>query len=70
VSRSDTPGGRFLAVECKAERGRLSPEQRDFLADIKALGGMAVVARGWRELDEALRESGYVNDGPLFTIRD
>jgi hypothetical protein len=33
------PGGRFLAVECKAEHGRLSPEQRQFLADVKALGG-------------------------------
>jgi hypothetical protein len=33
------PGGRFLAVECKAEHGRLSPEQRQFLAVVKALGG-------------------------------
>jgi hypothetical protein len=31
------PGGRFLAVECKAAHGRLSPEQRQFLEDIKAL---------------------------------
>jgi hypothetical protein len=60
------PGGRFLAVECKADHGRLSPEQREFLADIKAQGGMAVVVRGWQDIDQALRAAGYVNDGPLF----
>jgi hypothetical protein len=27
------PGGRFLAVEVKAPGGRLSPEQKQFLAD-------------------------------------
>jgi hypothetical protein len=60
------PGGRFLAVECKAARGVLSPEQRDFLADIKALGGLAVVAKSWTDIDQALREGGYVSDGTLF----
>jgi hypothetical protein len=60
------PGGQFLAVECKAKGGRLSPEQRDFLADIKSLGGMAVVAKSWTDIDQALREGGYVSDGPLF----
>ena len=61
------PGGRFLAVECKApDRGRLSPEQREFLEKIRGLGGMALVVRSWWELDEALREAGYVSNGPLF----
>jgi hypothetical protein len=60
------PGGRFLAVECKAAHGHLSPEQREFLADINALGGMAVVAKSWADIDQALHEAGYVNDGPLF----
>jgi hypothetical protein len=60
------PDGRFLAVEVKAVHGRLSPEQRQFLAEIKTLGGMAVMVRGWKELDQALREGGYVSDGPLF----
>jgi hypothetical protein len=65
------PDGRFLAVECKAPDGRLSPEQREFLADIKALGGMALAVRGWRELDAALREAGYgVTLGPLFEASD
>jgi hypothetical protein len=60
------PGGRFLAVEVKAPGGRLSPEQRQFLAEVQALGGLAVTVRGWRELAEALREAGYVTPGPLF----
>jgi hypothetical protein len=60
------PDGRFLAVEVKAARGVLSPEQRDFLASIKALGGLAVTVRGWRKLDGALREAGYVTMGLLF----
>jgi hypothetical protein len=66
------PGGRFLAVECKAPDGRLSPEQRQFLADIKAQGGLAVVARSYRDIEEALRESGYsgITDGPLFDKGD
>jgi hypothetical protein len=61
------PGGRFLCIECKApDRGRLSPEQKQFLADARELGALALVVRGWQELDEALREAGYVSCGPLF----
>jgi hypothetical protein len=33
------PNGRFLAVECKAKSGRLSPEQKQFLAEIRDLDG-------------------------------
>jgi hypothetical protein len=66
------PDGRFLAVECKAEGGRLSPEQRQFLADIKALGGLAIVARSWMDIEAGLRESGYssITEGPLFEAPD
>ncbi|MDR1318958.1 MAG: VRR-NUC domain-containing protein [Treponema sp.] len=64
------PGGRFLAVECKAQNGRLSPEQKQFLAEIRDLGGLAVVAKSWTDIDRALREGGYVSDGPLFEAPD
>jgi hypothetical protein len=37
--------GRFLAVEVKAERGRLSEAQRIFLDRVAAAGGVAFVAR-------------------------
>jgi hypothetical protein len=63
------PGGRLLCVECKAPDGRLSPEQKQFLADVRELGALAVVARGWKELDQALRTAGYISDGPLFERR-
>ena len=59
-------GGRFLAVEVKASKGRLSPEQREFLETIKSLGGLSVVVRSWKELDQLLREAGIITDGPLF----
>lgn len=39
------PCGRFLAIEVKGPRGRLSKEQERFLALIKRSGGVAGVAR-------------------------
>jgi hypothetical protein len=36
-----------------------SPEQRQFLEDIRGLGGLAIVARSYRDIEAALRESGY-----------
>jgi hypothetical protein len=49
----------------------LSPEQKQFLAEIRDLGGMVVVAKSWTDIDQALREGGYVSDEPLFetTVR-
>jgi hypothetical protein len=60
------PGGRLLCVECKAADGRLSPEQKKFLSDVKGFGALAVVVRGWKELDKVLRSEGYCAE-PLFT---
>jgi hypothetical protein len=61
------PNGRFLAIEVKAPHGRLSQEQKEFLENIRGFGGLAIVARSSRELDEALREAGYaMKDMPLF----
>jgi hypothetical protein len=53
-------------VEVKAYVGRLSPEQRDFLETVRGLGGMALVVKSWQEIDNALRDGGYISDGPLF----
>ena len=39
---------------------------RDFLETVQKLGGLAIVCRGWEELDAELRKAGYVDDGPLF----
>ena len=62
------PGGRLLCVECKApDGGRLSSEQKQFMADVRGLGALALVVKDWRELDSKLRELGFVDDGPLFS---
>lgn len=51
--------GRFLAVECKREKGgRLSEAQRSFLDRIRASGGVAVCVRSVAELADALRREG------------
>jgi hypothetical protein len=62
------PGGRFLAVEVKAPGGWLSPEQKQFLAEIQNLGGLAIVAKSCRDIEAALLEAGYggIVAGPLF----
>ena len=41
----------FLAIEVKGERGRATDEQRNFIARVKADGGLAGVAR---TVDDAL----------------
>jgi hypothetical protein len=50
------PGGRFLAVECKAPGGRISEHQARFLRDIERMGGVAVIARSVEDLEKSLRE--------------
>lgn len=39
------PGGRFLALEVKTERGRVSPEQQRFIDLVNARGGIGAVVR-------------------------
>ena len=43
--------GQFFALELKSDKGRISPEQDEFLAAVRNAGGMAWCAKG---LDEAL----------------
>lgn len=49
--------GRFCAIECKRpSEGRLSPAQKERIADINAKGGVAFVAHSGEEALEKLRE--------------
>lgn len=45
------PTGRFLAIEVKSKRGRITKEQENFINAVKAAGGIAGFARS---VDEAL----------------
>jgi hypothetical protein len=54
------PGGRFLAVECKANNGRLSDKQQDFLDTVMSLGGIAIVARSHADLADSLKQRGFI----------
>jgi hypothetical protein len=53
--------GRFVALEVKAPNGKISDEQRMFLALIRQLGGVAAVVRSVEEaisaIDHAVQES-------------
>jgi len=48
------PGGRFIAVECKSKKGKLSENQKDFLAEVERLGGLAIVARSVDDIMKAV----------------
>lgn len=47
--------GRFMAIEVKTERGKLSPHQEKFIQNINAHGGIAFVARNIDDVIENLK---------------
>lgn len=49
------PGGRFIAVECKAGKGKLSDLQKDYLKTVTDNGGLAIVAKSYVDIEKALR---------------
>jgi len=52
------PGGRFLAIECKAGRGKLSEDQVEFQRDIIRQGGLHIVAYRVEDVIEVLEAEG------------
>src|SRR5262249_53998328 len=54
------PAGRLLAVEVKRPGQKPTPEQAAFLDLIRACGGLAIVVRSDRELEECLRREGVI----------
>ena len=50
------PDGKFLAIECKAEKGKLSEFQETFLNKINAFGGVAIVCRSIEDVDKFLAD--------------
>ena len=49
------PGGRVWVVELKTVRGRLSPLQKIFAADMRRMGINYIVIRSKEEVDELLQ---------------
>lgn len=46
--------GQFLGIEVKTEKGKLSPHQERFIANINANGGLAFVARNIDDVIEKM----------------
>jgi hypothetical protein len=51
------PRGRLLAAECKSEKGRLRDSQEEFLARVRAVGGVSGVVRTLDDLDALIVEA-------------
>lgn len=49
-------GGTFLAIEVKAEKGKVSPEQQEFIDNITKNGGIAFVARCLEDVKLSLKD--------------
>jgi predicted porin len=47
--------GRFLAIECKSDKGRLTEEQRNFIERVNRHGGLAGMVRSIDEVDALLQ---------------
>lgn len=43
-----------LFVEMKTDKGRLSPEQKEFIDDMNTAGYLAVMCRGWEDAAEQI----------------
>lgn len=51
-----TDTGKFLGIETKSKRGRLTDEQRNFIQQVNDAGGIAFMSRSVDEALEALRK--------------
>jgi hypothetical protein len=51
------PDGKFLAIEVKAPKGRVTDEQAQFIADVLRNGGVAFVARGVEDVEREMGET-------------
>lgn len=48
------PDGRFLGIECKAAKGKLTEHQEVFKSKVENSGGIYIMAKSVGELDRAL----------------
>lgn len=50
--------GLFIGIEVKAGRDQLRPEQKQFLDELKAAGGLAFVAHNFTQFQESFARRG------------
>tara|TARA_Y100000114_G_scaffold35823_2_gene31361 strand:- start:1369 stop:1740 length:372 start_codon:yes stop_codon:yes gene_type:complete len=67
--------GRFIAIEVKSAKGRLSEAQKDFIHEVKQNGGIAFVARSLQDVkdnleDEAKRFRSKAEQSSLAQAKD
>lgn len=51
-----SPDGKFIAIECKSTKGKLTRAQQEFLKKVESLGGKALVVKNIDELISLLKE--------------
>ena len=51
--------GRFMAVECKTPKGKVSEHQEAFLQAVDDSGGLAMIVRSVSDLEGFLKEEGF-----------
>jgi hypothetical protein len=54
------PNGKFFAIELKTDKGRLSPEQLDWITKLNMSGAMAVVLRSKEEIRDFITAAAQI----------
>lgn len=60
-------GGKLLAIEVKTPKGKLTPEQKLFLREIRLRGGISLVARSVADVELALKQHRGTIEGDVST---
>ena len=51
-----TPGGRFVAIECKSKKGKASKAQEHFLSMVSNFGGLGFIARSIEDVKKGMKD--------------
>lgn len=58
------PSGKFFAIELKTDKGRLSPEQVEWITKLNLTGGIAIVLRSKEEIREFIASASKMKGPP------
>jgi len=58
------PSGKFFAIELKTDKGRLSPEQHEWITKLNMSGAMAIVLRTKDEIMEFVTSASKMKGPP------